>query len=161
MADSFRVELKGVDELVTALKDLPQKIRVRAVRKALVVAGRVIRDEAKARAPVLQLIVANRRAGTVRRRISVRVSKFARQAGDEGVYINVKPLRGAETRRLGKAGANNPNDPFYWRFLEFGTRKMQARPFLGPAARSKGELAVRKFMSEVIPQIEKLNKPNA
>jgi HK97 gp10 family phage protein len=90
--------------------------------------------------------------------IAVRASKFARQAGDEGVYINVRGIRGAaRVRKLGKAGANNPNDPFYWRFLEFGTRKMARRPFLVPAVQTQGEAAITKFMQSVIPQIEKLN----
>lgn len=160
MADRFRVELKGVDELARALKDLPEKIRRRAVRRALVIAARIIRDDAKARAPVLQIPTPYRNRGTVKRRISVRASKFDRRRGDEGVFINVRPIRGsAQIKRFGKAGAKNPNDPFYWRFLEFGTKFMQARPFLGPAARSKGEEAIRKFMAEAIPQIEKLNKP--
>jgi HK97 gp10 family phage protein len=118
----------------------------------------LIRNEAKQSAPVLQQPTPRRRAGTVKRRISVRASKFARQAGDEGVFVGVRPLRGnADTRRYGKAGANNPNDPYYWRFLEFGTQKMVARPFLGPAARSKGEQAVQAFMRESVPAIEKLN----
>lgn len=159
MADSVLIRLDGVDELRAALKDASEKIRKRAVRSALRKAAALIRDDAKARAPVLQSPARYRSPGTVRRRISVRASKFARQAGDEGVFVSVKPLRGkADTRRYGKAGARNPSDPFYWRFLEFGTRKMGARPFLGPAARARGEEAIRLFMRETVPFINKLNE---
>jgi HK97 gp10 family phage protein len=162
MADEVLIRLDGVDGLLRALKGMPAKIRARAVRAALRKAALVIRQDAKARAPVLQAPVPYRTPGTVRRRISVRNSKFARQAGDEGVFIGVKPLRGrTDTRRYGKAGSRNPNDPFYWRFLEFGTAKMTARPFLGPAARSKGEEAVRLFLRESLPAIEKLNRKGA
>jgi HK97 gp10 family phage protein len=158
MADSVRVRLEGVDQLRAALKDAAQTIRTRAVRGALRKAALVIRNAAKARAPVLQVATPRRKAGTVRNRISVRPSKFARQAGNEGVFVGVKPLRGkVDLRRFGKAGANNPNDPFYWRFLEFGTRKMRARPFLGPAASQRGGEAVQVFMREVVPQINRLN----
>ena len=73
------------------------------------------------------------------------------------MFINVRPLRGSRQKALGKAGAKNPNDPFYWRFQEFGTTKMKARPFLSPAAESKGNEAIKTFMNSVIPQIEKLN----
>lgn len=162
MADEITIRLEGVEELVRALKAAPGKIRRRAVRQALRKAGAVIRSDAKARAPVLMVRTPFRTPGTVKRRISVRPSKFARQAGDEGVFVGVKPLRGsADTRRYGKAGARNPNDPFYWRFLEFGTRKMRARPFLGPAASSKGQDAIRIFLRESLPAIQKLNTKGA
>lgn len=162
MADELLVRLDGVDELVRALRGMPEKIRRRAVRSALRKAAVVIRQDAKARAPVLRASAPFRTPGTVKRRISVRSSKFARQAGDEGVFVGVKPLRGkADTRRYGKASSRNPNDPFYSRFLEFGTKKMTARPFLGPAAKAKGEEAIRLFLRESLPAIEKLNRKGA
>jgi HK97 gp10 family phage protein len=75
------------------------------------------------------------------------------------VFVGVKPLRGgADARRYGKAGAKNPHDPFYWRFVEFGTKKMAGRPFLAPAAKSKGDAAIATFLREVVPQIQKLNR---
>jgi HK97 gp10 family phage protein len=162
VADNVRIKLIGIEQLTASLRSLPDKIRKRAVRGALRIAARVIRDDAKSRAPVLQQSIPQRTRGTVKRRISVRPSKFARQAGNEGVFIGVKPLRGkTDTRKFGKGSARNPNDPFYWRFLEFGTRKMGARPFLGPAARSKGEQAIARFLKEVVPQIQKLNRKGA
>ena len=49
--------------------------------------------------------------------------------------------------RTGKSGAYNPNDPFYWRFVEFGTSKMPAQPFLQPAFVSKKEQAAREIIT--------------
>lgn len=153
------VKLEGVAELKTALADAATKIRTKAVRGALREAAKVIQTAARATAPILKVPTKYRIAGTVRKNILVRASKFARQNGDEGVFINVRPIgsSAARVRKLGKGGAKNPNDPFYWRFLEFGTRKMAARPFLRAAADSKGTEAIAKFMSSVVPQIEKLN----
>lgn len=159
MADNLKVQLRGVEDLKRALRQSPAKIRAKAVRRALTLAGRVIRDEAKARAPLLQMPTPYRTRGTVKRRIAVRPSRFARQAGDEGVFVGVRPIRGrAQIARYGRAGARNPNDPYYWRFLEFGTRKMAARPFLGPAARTRGEQAIALFMERAVPLIESLNR---
>ena len=157
MADGVTVKLEGVDALNKALADATKQIRTKAVRSALRKAGQVISKEAKQAAPVLSAPTKTRKPGTVKKAIAVRASKFARQAGNEGVFINVRPLRGSRQKTLGKAGAKNPNDPFYWRFLEFGTVKMKARPFLSPAAESKGNEAIKTFMNSVIPQIEKLN----
>lgn len=157
MADGMFVKLEGVDELKRALADAGAHIRKQAVRGALREAGKVIQAAARAAAPVLQVPTKTRRPGTVKKAIAVRASKFARKHGDEGVYVNVRALRGAAQKKKGKAGATNPNDPYYWRFLELGTKKMAARPFLRTAAAQKGEEAVRKFMASVAPQIEKLN----
>lgn len=158
MADTFSIKLDGVEDLKQALAEAAATIRTKAVRGALREAGKVIQAAARASAPVLKAPTVRRNSGTVKKNILVRASKFARQAGDEGVYINVRGIRGkARVRKLGRGGAKNPNDPYYWRFLEFGTRKMAARPFLRPAATSKGPEAIQKFMDSVVPQIEKLN----
>ena len=159
MDDGLTVKLEGVADLKRALAEAAADIRKKAVRGALREAGKVIQGAARGLAPVLMVATPIRKPGTVRKNIVVRASKFARQAGNEGVYINVRGIRGkARVSRLGKAGAKNPNDPYYWKFLEFGTKKMPARPFLRPAADSKGEEAISKFMQSVVPQIEKLNQ---
>lgn len=155
---ALTVRLEGVDELRKALADASASIRKKAVRSALRKAAAVIQREARANAPVLMVPTPRRNTGTVKRRISVRASKFARAGGNEGVYVSVKPLSGkSDTSRFGKRGAKNPNDPYYWWFLEFGTKKMAKRPFLGPAAESKGNEAIATFMKMVVPQIERLN----
>ena len=90
--------------------------------------AREVRDVAKRNAPVMTLGTSlnapYRKPGTVKQAIRVRTSKADRRAGDVGVFVNVRPAK------AGQRGAKNPNDPFYWRFLEFGTKKMPAKPFL-------------------------------
>lgn len=158
MPSDFVVKLEGVEDLKRALANATKSIRTKAVRGALRAAGKVIQQAARANAPVLVIPTPYRATGTVKKRITVRASKFSRQAGNEGVYINVRPISGkAQVKKYGRAGAKNKNDPFYWRFLEFGTKKMAARPFLRPAAESRGNEAINVFMKTVIPQIEKLN----
>ena len=165
MADGVTVKLEGIDELKRVMEQASKTIRTKAVRAALKKAGQVISKEAKQSAPVLQVPTKTRKPGTVKKAIAVRTSKFAKQQGDEGVFVGVRPLRGSRQKKLGKAGAKNPNDPFYWKFLEFGTKKMSARKLSGPnddgfmrqAATDKGKEAIDTFMDQVIPQIEKLN----
>lgn len=141
-----------------ALKSVPEKLRKRALRNALGVAGRIIRDDAKRNAPVLQVSserqYPTRKAGTVKRAISVRTSKQARRAGDVGVFINVRPAKGANR------GGKNPNDPFYWRFLEFGTKKYKPGAgdgFLRGAAKRLPD-ALEAFKRALMPAIDKLNR---
>ncbi len=159
--------VSGLPDLKAALQGIAPKLRVRALRTALAAGARLVRDDAKRRAPVLSplLKTPRRKPGTVRDAISVRTSKIARRQGDVGVFVNVRPAAGARFRqgrlvRASQRGANSPNDPFYWRFLEFGTAKMRARPFLQPAAARLAQ-ALEVFKAKIGPAIEKLNRPKA
>lgn len=146
------VQVKGLDELKRKLADVPKALRKRVLRNALAAGAREVRDVAKRNAPVLTLGTSMkapyRKPGTVKDAISVRTSKRDKRQGDVGVFVNVRPLPGNKYKRettqtlfRGKVttyklikkserGAKNPDDPYYWRWLEFGTKKMAARPFL-------------------------------
>lgn len=151
-----QAQVQGLDEFKRAAAAIPAALRKRVLRNALAAGARLVRDEARRNAPVLslgnQMKAPYRKSGTVRDAIRVRTSKADRQAGDVGVFVNVRPLPGNKWKRssykslLGvtrtkwllvkktERGAKNPNDPFYWRWLEFGSKFMAARPFLKPAA---------------------------
>ena len=182
MDDDILLRLNGVDELNSALRAIPDVLRKRVLRNALAEGARVIRNAAKAAAPVLRFPSKRRKPGTIRENITVRTSKTARKAGDVGVFVGVRPLRGARTRKLGIAGASNPNDPYYWWWQEFGWTPGVRRPkaagsnrrqirvkssrvagkrFLTNAGQSAGPAAIDTFMKAVVPQIEKLNAKGA
>lgn len=150
--------VRGLPDLRDALLSIPAKLRRRALRNALAAGARVVRDDARRTVPVLSLANAMRapyrKPGTVRRAIVVRTSKAARKAGDVGVFVNVRPAQ------KGQRGAKSNADPFYWRWLEFGTAKMAARPFLRPAA-DKLQQALGVFVDKIGPQIAKLNNGKA
>jgi len=143
MDDGVFFRVGGMDDVVAALRSIPDKLRRRALRNALAAGGRVFRDEARRLTPALEKpeYMANgmiRRApGTVRKAISVRTSKIARRRRDVGVFVNVRPAKGA------LRGANKPFDPFYWRFLEFGTKKMPKAEMLTKAAKKAGDALAR------------------
>ena len=175
MAEEVFVKVEGVDELIRVLKAMPEKIRKKAVADQLKKAANLIRDDAKQRAPVLQgQIPKNRTRGLVKRKISTRPSKYARKDGDVGYFVGVRPAPGAKfktkkalgfkykiQKRASQRGANSPLDPFYWRFLEFGTAKMPARPFLQSAAKAKGSDAIRMFIRESVAAINRLDRKGA
>jgi HK97 gp10 family phage protein len=151
----LEVKIEGLDDLDEALKSIPDKLRKRALRNALAAGARVVRDAARAkrradsaRASIINTSNLPWRHGTVEKAISVRTSKVARQAGDVGVFVNVKPVR--------PGGRDDPNDPFYWRWLEFGSSKMAARPFLKPAAAMLSQ-SLDVFVAQLGPQLERLN----
>ena len=125
MAAEVELKITGLAELRATLLSLPDKLRRRALRTALAAGARIVRDEARSRAPVLSTPSKTRKPGTVRDAITVRTSKLAKRAGDVGVFVNVRPAKGAgfsggKIVRASQRGAKSVNDPYYWRWLEFG-----------------------------------------
>lgn len=161
------VRISGLDDAIAALKGLPDKLRRRALRNALAAGARIVRDAARQAAPVISsadpaVQKGWRKPGTVKRAITVRTSKQARREGNVGVFVNVRPAKGAAFRkgrlvRASQRGARNPSDPFYWRFLEFGTRRARPAPFMRPAA-SALQAALEAFKAAIGPQLAKLNR---
>jgi HK97 gp10 family phage protein len=146
-------KVHGLPDLRAALQGIAPKLRRRALRNALAAGARVVRDAARAQAPILNTSERSapyRKPGTVKGAITVRTSKQARKRGDVGVFVNVRPAKGPAR------GARSTRDPFYWRFLEFGTAKMSARPFLQPAG-AKLAQALGVFLQKIGPAIAKLN----
>lgn len=159
----IEVKINGLDNLREALLSIVPKLRVRALRNALAEGARLVRDTARSRTPILKLSTfagssafrrGIRRPGTVRKAISVRTSKSARRAGDVGVFVNVRPAKGADR------GAKNPNDPFYGRFVQWGTKFKPGANFLQAGAQRLPQ-ALQVFIQRIGPAIEKLNKPKA
>jgi hypothetical protein len=122
-ADGIFAKVSGLPDLRKALAGIVPKLRKKALRQALAAGARVVQREARRAAPVLKLSTYSgasavrrgvRKPGTVRKAISVRTSKLATRRGDVGVFVNVRPAKS------GARGAKSPQDPFYWRWLNFG-----------------------------------------
>jgi len=150
-ADGVVVRLQGVDDLLQALSLISAQLRKKVLLSALRKAAGVIRTEARSRAPVLQKPNPYRTKGLVKKRITVRISKISRRAGDVGVFVGVKPAK------LFEQGAKSRVDPYYWWWNEYGTVKQGAKPFLTPASQKLPE-ALAVFEAAVIPAIEKFNR---
>lgn len=143
-------QIQGFDDLAAKLREIPKALRKRVLRNALAAGGRLVRDAARASAPVLQAPTPYRTLGLLKKQIVVRTSKASRRAGDVGVFVNVRPAKS------GQRGAKSRTDPFYWRFVNFGTKKLAARPFLtNAAARLPAALTI--FQEQVGRWIAKTN----
>lgn len=131
------VRVDGLKQLEQAIDELTVDLAKRVVRGALRDAARPIVAGARTRAPVLASPHPYRVPGTVRRNIAVFNSKQARREGMVGVYVRVRRLSkggiAAFKRATGRTGAQNPFDPFYWWFLEFGTKRIAARRYMSQA----------------------------
>lgn len=135
MSDGVRIN--GLAEFRAQLAELTPTLQKKVLRRLMRDSMMVVRDSARASVPVLQTQPRNpdgtprRLPGTVRKALSVRTSKVEDKAGNVGVFVNVRPLKGNVYRGRGRnrvlvqksqRGADNPRDPYYWRWLEFGTK---------------------------------------
>ncbi len=149
-----RVPVQGLAELKAKFAEIPRAMRRRVLRTGLAAGARQVRDAAKRSAPVLSLRSSlkapYRKPGTVRKAIAVRNSKSARRQGDVGVFVNVRPAK------TGQRGAKNPNDPFYWRFINFGTRWVRGARFMESGARRLGD-ALQVFERHVATWLRGIN----
>lgn len=136
----FKIE--GLDQVLATMAALPDSITKNVAAFAMRKGANVIAKEARSRAPV--------RTGHLQSRIAVRKRK--KRGPGVGVAYSVGILGGASAkyantrsnRRKGLVGKTyqKQDTAFYWRFLEFGTEKMPARPFLRPAFEAAGEAAI-------------------
>ncbi|MGC7561339.1 HK97-gp10 family putative phage morphogenesis protein [Pasteurella sp. PK-2025] len=154
---SVTVKVEGLNQLQKAMQNLGRKTSNRIAVKAMRKGGVIVRDKARQNAPVLKENVPHRRVGTLRKAISTR-TKVGR-GGKTNTYIWVKGLSTKQVLKFkdktGKAGAYNPKDPFYWRFLEFGTSKMPAQPFLRPAFQQSKNQAAKTIIETLHKEIIK------
>lgn len=148
--------LHGLEQTVAALKALPPQFASKnggPMRRALFKASKPMRDNAQARAPM--------DTGTLSTAIFLyrdRNPKASTGAAERYIIgVRSKRQRRASRvgRRLGRVGMNfNHVDAWYWHFVEFGTEKMDPRPFLRPAFESHKGIAVSIFTRELAREVE-------
>jgi HK97 gp10 family phage protein len=151
-------EVKGVAEVARRLRALPPALGSKGggpLRYALFQAAKVVRDEAKRRAP--------KRSGQLRDNIIAKRHRNPKAVGateryDIGLKGGTRKLaNNVRNRRARTAGAivRTAGSTFYGRFLELGTAKMSAKPFLRPAIEAKQGAAVEAFRVNFLKAVEK------
>ena len=153
MAKRELVKVEGLTELAKALRELPDRVAKNGLRVSVYAGAKVIRDEARLRAPkATESLGPNQPPpGTLKRSVIMKhipeLSSLTRQT----FFVTVR--HGKKYRNQGKKG-NLSQDAWYWRFVEFGTRKMRARPFLRPALEAKRRDAVQAMKERLAERLE-------
>ena len=154
MAD-VTIKLTGFKELSDKLRELGPKVARRGLRAASFAGAAIIRDATKRNHPEFTSrtgtleanIIATKRRGsnelTATYRVTVRgkTKKFANTAANR------------RARRVGKR-YKVEGPAFYGKFLEFGTSKMEAHPFLRPAFFSNVDNAIEAMKARLAKSIE-------
>ena len=133
------VNVQGLAAIERKLKLLPERVGRNAMRRALRKGANVIRDMARNNA---QRIDDPDTKEQIAKNIAVAGGGRTREREAGGVMMRVGVRGGAKVRKgggtyhVGGSKSNPGGDTFYWRFVELGTSRTRAQPFMQPAAAS-------------------------
>lgn len=153
-------EVLGIKELSEALKRLGSSLDKKIGARMVASAGSVVKKEAKRIAQSKGL----KKTGSLINNIAIKREKNVpsntvqynigvRHGRDYGKKKNV--VKYLAVGRRGRVVTKYKNDPFYWRFLEFGTKNISPRKFIEPALESKRAEAIDAMQKIVEKEILK------
>jgi len=120
------IEIEGAKYVRQTLGDVMPKEARAIARRAVTAVARYVRDTARNNVPT--------DTGTLKKAIRSRRRKGGRDAANAGIFVTT----GNEAR----------NDGWYWGFIEFGTKKMKAQPFIQPTLAEWRSKAPKVFADE-------------
>ena len=154
MTDAVSMQITGLAELTRTLGTLPAVLTKRVLLGAVASGASVIRQEAIRRAPYYtgSVQAGHPPPGTLRKAIyQTRLSRECTPTREVWI-VSVKKGKALRAVKRGKKTVNL--DAYYASWVEFGTAKMAARPFMRPAFETqKGNAfaAMDAYMRKVLP----------
>ena len=129
----LEVRVENLDEVIDKMSTFASKLQRKGLTQALRKGMRPVVRTARAKAPV--------DTGALKKAIVARVNtRMGRRVGGAVVQVGIRGgakeyVNDSRNRRMGRVGQSyeQGGNQFYFRFLEFGTNKLPARPFLRPA----------------------------
>lgn len=178
MTDGVSFELNGMSEVLARLEGLQHEVKYKGGRFALRKAAQLVKQSAVANA--LQ-INDPKTAEEIAKNITLRwSSRRFKSTGDLMFRVGVlggaratgkEAEKGARKHRRqgitsldelgeieGKGKQNPGGDTYYWRFVEFGTSRAPANPFLRRALADNVGAAVNEFVKHFEPAIDRALK---
>ncbi len=145
MAAGIGIKIEGVDEVRKLMKRLPASVSKKHMRRAIRQGIALVRNHIKANAPVRTTENKTYRKGRKRPRPGRlrRLIRIRPRRGKRG-YMKVSLFYPVPEGSEG----NDPKNAFYWRFVEFGTKRITANPFIQRAVDRNFSGVVRKVINE-------------
>lgn len=136
----LKVDSRSLADLLKRIGQVEAKIAKKALRTAARKGMNIVRDDVKANAPEDRSDDADR--------IKVKTSiALSTQFRGSNLYVKVGIRGGAK---------KNPDTPYYWRMVEFGTKYQPARPFMLPALESNGEAVLERITEALRAELDRL-----
>ena len=141
MAEAVRID--GLKELGEALKGLRLDMAQKAARQAVAAGAGVVRAQARKNAP--------KDTGNLEKAIVMKRKRNTNLTEQYGVSVRVGKKSDVTRAKQGKGALGK--DAYYARFLEFGTVKMPAKPFLTPALSQNVQKATEAMKTRLAKRI--------
>ena len=135
------MKLDGLNEIIKNMEAIKDDLKGDPLRASLRKALTPIVDQAKSSAPV----------DTGRLQDAIKTRPLPPDDIPSG-FSDGQELFVVSSRKKDK---DAPDNAWYWHFVEFGTNKQPAQPFLAPAFDSKRKEAIDVFVQEMRAQLEK------
>lgn len=125
--------------LTDRLRDIEAKVAKKALRTAARKGMSIVRDEVKANAPE----DTRPDADNIRTKTHIALQTNFRRGV---LFVRVGVRGGAK---------QNPDTPYYWRMVEFGTQHIAAKPFMQPALENNAEAVIDCIAEELRRELDK------
>lgn len=156
MAVDFQV--RGLDGVLKRMRELAPKLQKKGldaatrrganvIKKAAIIGAKQIDDPATAASIAKNIVV---------RKSTKTSKKVGGSAMRVGVLGGARAPATASGEVKGKGKGNPGGDTYYWRFHEFGTENIAARPFMRPALAENTTRATDEVVAELNRQLDKL-----
>lgn len=144
MADGIQVTFPDMDALISRMSGLSSNVQRSIARRSTAKGLRVVRDKAIENAQRIDNPVTK---NNISKNIRIKwAGKLAKKEGGAAYQLGV--MGGGKSRLDNES--NPGGDTYYWRFLEFGTAKMAAKPFMRPAINQMQQTALKVAMDEAL-----------
>jgi HK97 gp10 family phage protein len=151
------VKMEGVDALVAKLESIKYDVKYKGGRSALRKAAQVIRNAARQN---IQAHDDPETGRSIAKNITEKWNgRLFKASGDLGFRVGVQGGAKVLDKDNSDTGAGGPTP--HWRFLEFGTEKNKAFPFLVPAMNANVQKAADVFIREYGRAIDRALKKAA
>lgn len=146
MSFAIRGKIGGLGDVFRKLDGVKNALRNRILRAAVGDGMKVVLDAAKAGAP--------RDSGLLRRSLGRRVKVYRNSGVVVGIVGPRTGFKEAVATKRGRTVTRNATK--YAHLVELGTRRMAARPFLGPAWGSSARAAAAAIAERIALEVAKL-----
>ncbi|WP_145533743.1 HK97-gp10 family putative phage morphogenesis protein [Yersinia alsatica] len=140
------LDFSGMLDLDRELELLSKAESRTVLRQAVRAGAAVIQAEAQSRAP--------ERTGKLKRNIIIANGKGDATEATAGIRVRGTNPTGTNSDNTKKAVRSN--NSFYWRFIELGTSKFPAVPFIRPAFDAKADEAAQVTIDRAIKAIDEV-----
>ncbi len=157
------VKIEGIGELQKMFAGLRDDMKFKTAQRMVASAGSVLKKEAASIAQSKGL----KKSGAMIRNIAIKRERKAPE-GVTQYHLGVrhgrhlgngkKVIKYLALNKRGRVVTRRENDPFYWWFIEFGTKYIQAHRFVQQSLENKRAEAIAAMEKRLQQDIEKANR---